>query len=158
MESEVAHPLAVALAAPRARPRIIKLSPVPGNIYGADRFFYNPAAIDSQGPLGAVLAFALDHGHPVVVHECPDIYKFQVAHPTVVVRPINKVPPGIVARGLALLSGAGSVAPAAVVQPPPAVAVAPLAADQQFVLQAASSTSIERVSATGGSSPLLSYK
>jgi hypothetical protein len=158
MEPEAAHPLVVALAAPMARPRIIQLSPVLGNIYDADHFFYNPAAIDSQGPFGAVLAFTSDHGHPVVVHKCPDIYKFQGAHPTTVVCPINEVPPAIVAWGLALLSGAGSVAPAAVVQPPPAVAVAPLAADQQFVFQTVPSTSVKGVPATGGSSPLLSYK
>jgi hypothetical protein len=33
MEPEVAHLLAVTLVAPMARPRIIQLSPVPGNIY-----------------------------------------------------------------------------------------------------------------------------
>ncbi len=155
MEPEAAHSLAVALAAPKARPRIIQLSPVPGNIYDGDCFFYDPAAVDSQGPFGAVLAFALDHGHPVVVHECLDIYKFQAAHPTAVVRPVNEVSPAIVAWGLTLLSGAGSVAPAAIVQPPPAVAVAPLAADHRFILQTLPPHSSKRCLPLGGQA--LSY-
>ena len=76
-----------------------------------------------------------------------------------VVRPINEVPPAIITRGLALLAQqAGSLAPPTIEQPPPAVAVAPLAADQQFVIQLAPSTPVARETSSMGSSPFLSYE
>jgi hypothetical protein len=104
-----------AFAAPGAAPRIVQLSPVPGNIYETDRFYYDPAAVYSAGPFGAILALAAAHGHPAVVHDCPDLHEFQVHHPTAVVRPIMEASPAIIARGLALLAQA----------PPAALAVAP---------------------------------
>ena len=67
-----------AFAAPGTAPRIVQLSPVPGNIYETDRFYYDPVAVYSAGPFGAILAFAAAHGHPAVVHDCPDLHKFQV--------------------------------------------------------------------------------
>ncbi len=59
--------------APVMGPRIVQLSPLPGNIYETDRFFYDAAADMTGGPFGAVLAFASGHGHTVFVHECPDL-------------------------------------------------------------------------------------
>jgi hypothetical protein len=112
-------PAATAIAATAARPRIIQLSPVPGNIYETDRFYYDCAAVMNEGPFRAVLAFATAHNHPTVVHDCPDIQEFQTAYPAVVVRPIEEVPPAIVARGLSLLAQASTNA-----EPPPVPAPA----------------------------------
>ena len=158
MDPDAARPLALACATPPAGSRIIQLSPVPGNIYDMDQYYYNPAADISQGNFGAVLAFVLVHGHPVVVHECPDIYTFQVAHPSAVVCPLNEVPPAILAWGLLLLSKAQTLAPPAIDQPPPAVALDPLAGDQQFVLHTAPSTSVEARTPSDASSALLTYQ
>jgi hypothetical protein len=156
MDPDVAHPLGLATAGPR----IIQLSPIPGNIYDADCFYYNPTADISRGNFGAILAFSSAHGHPVVVHDCPDIYEFQAAHPSAVICLINKVPLAIIARGLALLAlQAGSLAPPAFTQPPLAVAaVATLAGDPQFILQMAPLTSVSNDTPSVGSSPLLSYE
>jgi hypothetical protein len=72
MDPDAARPLGLAIAGPR----IIQLSPIPGNIYNMDRFYYDPAADVSCGNFGAILAFASAHGRPVIVHDCPNIYKF----------------------------------------------------------------------------------
>jgi hypothetical protein len=48
-------PAAAAIAATAAQPRIIQLSPVPGNIYETDRFYYDRVAVMYEGPFGAVL-------------------------------------------------------------------------------------------------------
>ena len=85
-------------------PKIFQLSPLPGNIYETDRFYYDPAATLDSGAFGALLAFATAHGHPFVVHDCHDLQEFHTAHPTAVVRPIAEVSPAIVARGLSLLA------------------------------------------------------
>jgi hypothetical protein len=158
MDPDAARLLALTRATPLAGPRIIQLSPVPGNIYGMDQYYYNPAADVSQGNFGAVLAFALAHGHPVVVHECPDIYAFQAIHPFAIVRPLNNVPPAILAWGLFLLSKAQYLASPAINQPPPAVVPAPLAGDQQFVLHMAPLTSVEARAPSDGFSALLTYQ
>jgi hypothetical protein len=113
-DAAVAPPLALARAVPPAGPKILQLSPLPGNIYNTDCFFYDPATNVSQGDFGAVLAFASLYGHPVVVHECPGIYEFQVAHPFAVIHPLSEVPPAILAQGRCLLSEASNLAPAAV--------------------------------------------
>jgi hypothetical protein len=73
----------------------------------------------NEGPFGAVLAFAAAHNHPTVVHDCPDIQEFQTAYPAAVVRPIEEVPPAIVAWGLSLLAQASTNA-----KPPPVPAPA----------------------------------
>jgi hypothetical protein len=73
----------------------------------------------NKGPFGAVLAFAAAHNHPTIVHNCPNIQKFQTAYPAAVVRPIKEVPPAIVAWGLSLLAQASTN-----VKPPPVPAPA----------------------------------
>ncbi len=73
MEPKADTPLAAVLAAATGRPRIVQLSPVPGNLYDTDCFYYDPAAVLTKGHFGAVLAFAAAHGQLVVVHACPDI-------------------------------------------------------------------------------------
>jgi hypothetical protein len=156
MNPDATRPLGLA----KAGPRIIQLSPIPGNIYDADRFYYDPTANVSCGNFGAILAFTLAHSRPVVIHDCPYIYEFQVAHPSAVVRPVNKVPLAIIAWGLALLDlQADSSAPLAIAQHPPAVAaVSLLAGDPQFILQMAALTSIGNDTPSVGSASLLSYK
>jgi hypothetical protein len=158
MDPDAAHPLALACMTLPARPRILQLSPLPGNIYDMDQYYCNPAANISQGNFAAVLAFASAKGHPMVVYECPDIYAFQAPHPSAIVHPLNKVPPAILAQGLLLLSNAQTLAPPAVNQPPPAIASAPLAGDHLFVLHTAPSTSVEVGTPSDVSSALLTYQ
>jgi hypothetical protein len=92
------------------------------------------------------------------MHECPNIYAFQAAHPSAIIHPLNKVPPAILAWGLLLLSNARPLASPAVDQPPPAVTLAPLASDQQFVLHMAPSSSEEERTPSDASSALLTYQ
>jgi hypothetical protein len=113
-DAAAAPPLALDCVVPPASPKILQLSSVPSTIYNMDCFFYNPTANVSQGDFGAVLAFASLYGHPVVVHKCPNLYKFQAAHPYAIVRPLSEVPPAILAWGCCLLSDASNLAPAAV--------------------------------------------
>jgi hypothetical protein len=103
-DATVAPPLALAHAVTLAGPKILQLSPLPSNINDTDHFFYVPTANITQGDFGAVLVFASLYGHPVVVHGCPDIYKFQAAHPSAVVRPLSEVPPANLAWGRYLAS------------------------------------------------------
>jgi hypothetical protein len=73
LDAAAASLLALACAVPLSGPKSLQLSPVPGDTYDTDRFFYNHAANVSQGDFGAVLVFALLYGHPVAVYECPDL-------------------------------------------------------------------------------------
>ena len=147
-------PAAAPVAAVAARPLIVQLSPIPGNIYDSDRFFYDPAGILSLGPVGAVVAFAATHGYPVLVHECPDIQEFQAAHPSAIIRPISEVPPAILARGLSLLaSPSAPVALPATAAPAPDLAVV---VPRPLIVPTAPSSSVHGSSASKLSSPLLS--
>jgi hypothetical protein len=98
----------------------------------------------------------------VVVQECPDLYEFQAAHPSAVVRPLSEVPPAILAWGRRLLSEASNLAPAAVDQPPPVndppLPVAPLTGDQRFVIHTAPSTSVEARRSSDASSSLINHR
>jgi hypothetical protein len=49
--------------------------------------------ISPRGIFGAVLAFALTHGHPVAVHECPDLQEFQAVHSSPLIHLLAKIPP-----------------------------------------------------------------
>ena len=132
-------------------------------------FLLQSAANVSCGNFGAILALASVHNRPVVVNDCPDVYKFQADHPSAIVCLVNKVPPAIIAWGLFLLAqqaGGPAVAqpPSAVTggptiaQPPPAVvSVASLASDPQFVIHMAHLTSVGDDTPSIRSSPLLSY-
>ena len=166
MDPYATHQLGLATAGPT----IIQLSPIPGNIYDVDQFYYDPAAKISHSNFGAILTFASAHGCPVVVHNCLDIHEFQVAHPSVIVRPINEVPPAVIAWGCAFLAvQAGGLA---VVQPPsavtggPAIAQSPpdvavmafLGGDPPFILPTAPSTSVGNDTPSIGSNPLLLYE
>ncbi len=140
---------------------IIQLSPVPGNIYDSDRFYYDPAGVLTGGPVGAVMAFAAAHGHPIAVHDCPDIQEFQAAHPSAIIRPISEVPPAILARGLFLLASQaqGQVVPAvAVAAPALESAPAPALAPPLLIVPAAPSPSADESLASKLSSPLLSHE
>jgi hypothetical protein len=86
-------------AAPLDGPKIFQLSPLPGNIYDVDRFFYAPSADTTHGDFAALLAFATHHGHPLTVHACPDIAAFQVAYPSAIICPYSEVPAPLLTRG-----------------------------------------------------------
>jgi hypothetical protein len=90
-------------AAPLDGPKIFQLSPLPGNIYDVDRFFYAPLADTTHGDFAALLAFAAHHGHPLTVHACPDSAGFQVAYPLAIIRPFLEVPAPLQTRGSNLL-------------------------------------------------------
>jgi hypothetical protein len=91
------------------------------------------------------------------MHECPDNYQFQSTYPLAIIHPINEAPLAIITWGLALLALGDILAPWAIAQPPPAVAVCSLAGDQQFVIQTTPSTSANGETPSVGSHPLLSY-
>jgi hypothetical protein len=95
---------------PQASPKNLQVSPVPDNIYDMDHFFYDSATKVYQGDFGVVLAFVSLYGHPVVMHECPNLYKFQAAHPSAVLCPLSEVPSAISAQGRRLLSEASNLA------------------------------------------------
>ena len=145
-------------AAAAARPRIVQLSPAPSNIYESDRFYYDPAGVLSAGPVAAIVAFAAAHGHPVFVHDCPDIQEFQAAHPSAIICPISEVPPPILARGLTLLARQSApVAPAAAVAAP-ALEVAHANIPQPLIVPTAPSSSAGESAASRPSRPLLSHE
>ncbi len=151
-------PLAAALAAATVRPRIVQLSPISGNIYKTDRFYYDPTAVLSKGPFGAVLASAAAHGHPVVIHDCLDIQEFQAAHLLAIIHPISEISPLIIARGLSLLTGIANVTPpiAAQQRPPVVTEPLPVAGLPQFLVQTAPSTVVDGTTSSHKLSPLLS--
>jgi hypothetical protein len=161
-DAAAAPPLALAHAVPPAGPKILQLSPVPGNINNMDCFFYDPTANISQGDFGAVLAFASLYGHPVVIHECPSPYKFLAAHPSAIICPLLEVPLAISAWGSCLLSEAGNLAPAAIDQPPPVIdpplPMAPLTGDQRFVIHTAPLTSVEARRLSDASNSLITHR
>ena len=100
------------VAASFTGPTVFVLSPLPGNPYEVDRYFYSPAADVTGGDYAALLSFAADYGYPIAIYQCPDLAEFQVQHPTTVVRPFAEVPPPYIRRGYELLaSSAASSAP-----------------------------------------------
>ena len=94
-------------------PRIFVLSPLPGNKYEVDRYFYSPQADVMEGDYATLLAFATHYAYPLAILQCPDLAAFQASNPdaTTVVRPFAEVPAPIIERGRALmLSSAASAA------------------------------------------------
>ena len=89
-------------------PKVFVLSPLPGNVYDVDRYFYARAADVTTGDYAALLAFGVHYNHPIAVYNCPDLAVFQVQHPTAVVRPFDEVPAPIIRRGHELLGTASS--------------------------------------------------
>ncbi len=55
------------LVAPLSGPKIFVLSPIPGNQFDVDWYFYSPAADVSEGGYAALLAFAAHYGHPLAI-------------------------------------------------------------------------------------------
>ena len=107
----VAPPPAPA-AASLSGPKIFVLSPLPGNKYDVDRYFYSPAADVTVGDYAALLTFAAHYTYPLAIHHCPNLMAFQASHPTVIIHPFSEVPPPIIKRGRELqLSPAASAAP-----------------------------------------------
>ena len=113
-----APPAAVVLphtpaAASLSGPKIFVLSPLPGNKYDVDRYYYSSAADVSEGDYAALLTFAAHYGHPLAIYHCPDIAAFQVSHPSAIIRPFSELPPPILQRGreLRLSSSASAASP-----------------------------------------------
>jgi hypothetical protein len=84
-------------------PRIFVLSPLPGNKYEVNRYFYSPRADVTTGDYAALLAFATHYAYPLAILQCPDLAAFQASYPAAHVRPLDEVPPPIIERGRELL-------------------------------------------------------
>ena len=54
-------------AAPLSGPKIFVLSPLPGNQFNMDQYFYSPAADVSKGDYAALVAFAAHYGHLLAI-------------------------------------------------------------------------------------------
>jgi hypothetical protein len=92
-------------------PRIFVLSPLPGNKYEVDRYFYSPQADATEGDYAALLALATHYAYPLAILQCPDLAAFQASNPNANVCPFAEVPAPIIERGRALmLSSAASAA------------------------------------------------
>ena len=89
-------------------PKVFVLSPLPGNVYDVDHYFYARSADVTTVNYAALLAFGVHYGHPVTIHGCPDLAVFQVRHPTAVVCPFEEVPAPVIRRGHKLLGTASS--------------------------------------------------
>ena len=106
-----AAPPPASTAASLVGPRIFVLSPLPGNKYEVDRYFYSARADVTTGDYAALLAFATHYAYPLAILQCPDLAAFQASNPAAVVRPFDEVPAPIFEWGRALmLSSAASVA------------------------------------------------
>ena len=60
------HPPALA-AASLSGPKIFVLSPLLGNRFDVDWYFYSPAADVTEGDYAALLTFAAHYGHPLAI-------------------------------------------------------------------------------------------
>jgi hypothetical protein len=106
-----AAPPPASTAASLVGPRIFILSPLPGNKYEVDWYFYSARADVTTGDYAALLAFATHYAYPLAILQCPDLAAFQASNPAAVVRPFDEVPAPIFEWGRALmLSSAASVA------------------------------------------------
>ena len=98
-----AAPPPASAVASLAGPRIFVLSPLPGNKYEVDRYFYSPRADVTKGDYAALLAFATHYAYPLAILQCPDLAAFQASNPDANVRPFVEVPASIIKRGRALM-------------------------------------------------------
>jgi hypothetical protein len=78
-----------------AVPKILQPSSLPGKFYESDRIYYALSADNTRGDFLAFLAFAAQYGHPIIIHDCPDLAAFQAAHPSADARPFSVVPAAI---------------------------------------------------------------
>ena len=101
---EAPFPPPASAAASSSGPKFFVLSPLPGNPYKVDCYFYSLAADVSEGDYAALLSFAACYGYPITIYQCPDIAAFQASHPLAIVCPFSEVPPPILRRGYKLLS------------------------------------------------------
>ena len=86
-----------------AGPKVFVLSPLRGNPYDVDRYYYSPSADVTQGDYAALLSFAAHYGYPIAIIHCPDIAAFQASYPSAIVRPFSEVPPPFLRRGYELM-------------------------------------------------------
>jgi hypothetical protein len=98
-----AAPPPASTAASFAGPLIFVLSPLPGNKYEVDWYFYSPRADVTTGDYAALLTFTTHYAYSLAILQCPDLAAFQASYPAATVRPFSKVPPPIIERGRALL-------------------------------------------------------
>ncbi len=73
-------------------PLIFVLSPLPGNKYEVDQYFYSPRADVTTGDYAALLAFTTHYAYPLAILQCPDLAAFQASNPAATVHPFSEVP------------------------------------------------------------------
>jgi hypothetical protein len=100
-------------AASTIGPMIFQFYPLPGLPSEGDHFYYNQEVDLSCGNFAALVAYAAHYNLPLVVHACPNIAAFQVAHPRANICPFSKVSPRILSRGRELFALAHLAAQAA---------------------------------------------
>jgi len=88
-------PSPIPAAASLSGPKIFVLSPLPGNKYDVDRYFYSPSADVTVGDYAALLTFAAHYGNPLAIYQCPNLAVFQASHLLAIVHPFSEVPPPI---------------------------------------------------------------
>ena len=66
-------------------PKIFVISPLPGNIYDVDRYYYASSADVMSGNFAALIAFGAHYCHPIAIYNCPSLAVFQVEHDSAVV-------------------------------------------------------------------------
>jgi len=82
-------PSPIPAAASLSGPKIFVLSPLPGNKYDVDRYFYSPSADVTVGDYVALLTFTAHYGHPLAIYQCPNLAVFQASHPSAIVCPFS---------------------------------------------------------------------
>jgi hypothetical protein len=99
-----AFPPPAPAATPIPGPKIFQLSPLPGNIYNVECYYYAPLTDITKEDFAALFASANHYGHPIAVYNCYNLAAFQAAHPTAIICPFLEVPPAILRWGQELLS------------------------------------------------------
>ena len=90
-------PAPAATSAPGSK--IFVISPVPGNIYDVDHYYYAPSADVTSGDFATLIAFGAHYRLPIAIFNCPDLVAFQVKHASTIVPLFFEVPPPILMSG-----------------------------------------------------------
>ena len=81
---------------------ILQVSPLPSSS-NREEYFYNPSAYVNCRNFAAAQAFFLAQGHTITIHDCANLAKFQVSHPSASIHPILDVPSSLISQGQAIL-------------------------------------------------------
>jgi hypothetical protein len=85
MPSLAAFPPPAPAATSDPGPKIFVISPLPGNIYNIDYYYYASSADVTSGDFADLIAFGAHYGRPIAIYNCPDLAMFQVEHASAIV-------------------------------------------------------------------------